>query len=40
MSIPGQTLTGFTANQTVNLRVKTANPSGHTYSTVKTVTTL
>ena len=40
LNIVGQTLVGFSAGQTVNLRVKTANPAGHTYSTVKTITTL
>ena len=35
----GQTLTGFTPGQPVNLRVKTSNPVGNTYSPVKTVTT-
>ena len=32
MNICGQTLTGFTPGQPVNLRVKTANPAGNTYS--------
>ena len=36
----GQTLTGFTPGQPVNLRVKTSNPAGTTYSAVKAVTTL
>ncbi|MFA6545766.1 MAG: hypothetical protein WCS99_15215 [Limisphaerales bacterium] len=35
----GQTLTGFTSGQTVNLRVKTSNPAGNTYSAVKTAST-
>lgn len=38
LNIVGQTLVGFTVGQTVNLRVKTSNPAGDTYSTVKTVT--
>ena len=40
LNIVGQTLTGFAPGQPVNLRVKTANPAGNTYSTVKSVTTL
>ncbi len=40
LNIVGQTLTGFAANQTVNLRVRTSNPAGHTESAVKVVTTL
>ncbi len=40
LNIVGQTLTGFTPGQPVNLRVKTANPAGNTYSAVKPVTTL
>ena len=36
----GQTLTGFTPGQPVDLRVKTSNPAGTTYSAVKAVTTL
>ena len=40
LGIEGQTLTGFAPGQTVNLRVKAANPAGSTYSAVKTVTTL
>ena len=38
VNLVGQTLSGFTSGQTVNLRVKSANPAGTTYSTVKTVT--
>lgn len=37
VNLAGQTLTGFTSGQTVNLRVKTANAAGSTYSAVKTV---
>ena len=40
LNIVGQTLTGFAPGKTMNLRVKTANPAGNTYSTVKSVTTL
>ena len=40
LNIVGQTLTGFAPGQPVNLRVKTANPAGNTYSAVKTVITL
>ena len=39
LNIVGQTLTGFTAGQTVNLGVKAANPAGNTYGAVKTVIT-
>ena len=38
LNIVGQTLSGFTPGQTVNLRVKTSNPAGNTYSAVRTVT--
>lgn len=38
VNLVGQTLSGFSSGQTVNLRVKSANPAGVTYSTVKTVT--
>ena len=38
LNIVGQTLTGFSVGQTVNLRVKAANPAGNTYSAVRTVT--
>jgi len=38
VNLVGQTLSGFTSGQTVNLRVKSANPAGVTYSAVKTVT--
>lgn len=37
VNLTGQTLTGFTSGQTVNLRAKTANAAGHTYSAVKAV---
>ena len=40
LNIVGQTLTGFTPGQPVDLRVKTSNPAGNTYSAVKAVTTL
>jgi len=40
LNLIGQTLVGFSAGQNVNLRVKTANPAGNTYSAVKTVNTL
>ena len=36
----GQTVSGFSAGKTVNLRVKAANPAGKTYSAVKTLITL
>ena len=36
----GQTLTGFTPGQTVNLRPRVGNPAGHTEGAVKTVTTI
>jgi hypothetical protein len=38
VNLAGQTVSGFTAGQTVNLRVKTANAAGNTYSAVKTTT--
>ena len=40
MNICGQTLTGFTPGQPVNLRPHTSNPAGHTEGTTRTVTTL
>ena len=40
LGIEGPAITGFAPGQTVNLRVKAANPAGSTYSAVKTVTTL
>ena len=40
LGIEGPAITGFAPGQTVNLRVKAANPAGSTYSAVKTITTL